>query len=125
MLLKDEKDVRDELEMESIESSEVADILEKHYKCAVKPASVRRGEAGLEVAVFLAEKQGVKIETMIKRGHAAETIVTIAKEENVDMIVIGSHGRRGFDRIQLGSVADRVSKLAWCPVLIIKPESVE
>ncbi|MCI2427396.1 universal stress protein, partial [Candidatus Acetothermia bacterium] len=48
-----------------------------------------------------------------------------AKEENVDMIVIGSHGRRGFDRIQLGSVADRVSKLARCPVLIIKPESVE
>ncbi len=89
MLLKDEKDVRDELEMESIESSEVADILEKHYKCAVKPASVRRGEAGLGVAVFLAEKQGVKIETMIKRGHAAETIVTIAKEENVDMICQG------------------------------------
>jgi nucleotide-binding universal stress UspA family protein len=117
------KDRRYELDVKGIDSKEVVDILEKHFKRVVKPASVVFGEVGLEVAELIAERQGVKLKTMIERGEAPQTIVKIAKEENVDMIVIGSHGLRGFNKILLGSVAESVSKLASCPVLIVKPES--
>jgi len=115
---KDEKGIKD---VKNIESKEISAILEKYYEQAVKPSSVVHGEAGLEVADFLATKYGVKLETLIERGHEASVIVGIAKKYHVDLIVIGSHGMKGLDKFLLGSVADKVSKLSHCPVLIIKP----
>ncbi len=117
------KDAGDKLDLKGIQSKEVIDVLEKHYTEATKPIVLAHGEAGLDVAVLLAKKQGVKVKPMVKAGHAAQTIVRIAKEENVDIIVIGSHGLTGFDKLLLGSVADKVSRLAQCQVLIVKPES--
>ena len=53
-------------------------------------------------------------------GEAAAEIVKVAKLWSADLIVIGSHGRHGFDRLILGSVAESVSRSAPCPVLVIK-----
>lgn len=53
---------------------------------------------------------------------AAPAIVEFAAEENVDLIVMGAHGRRGFRRFLLGSVAEEVVRLAPCPVLTIRGE---
>ena len=47
-------------------------------------------------------------------------IVTYAKSRKHDLIVIGSHGRGGFDKVLLGSVANGVSQKVRCPVLIVK-----
>jgi len=47
-------------------------------------------------------------------------IVVFAKSRKYDLIVIGSHGRSGFDKTLLGSVANSVSQKAKCPILIIK-----
>ncbi|KVL28294.1 universal stress protein UspA [Burkholderia territorii] len=49
----------------------------------------------------------------------AQRIVGLAGELNADLIVIGTHGRRGFRRVVLGSVAERVLRQARCPVLMI------
>ncbi|HDR9767981.1 TPA: universal stress protein [Burkholderia cepacia ATCC 25416] len=46
-------------------------------------------------------------------------IVRLADETGADLIVMGTHGRRGFQRLFLGSVAERVLRLATCPVLMI------
>ncbi len=54
-------------------------------------------------------------------GYAAEEIVKKAKEEDVDLIVMGTHGRKGLDRILFGSVAESVVKNAQQPVLTIRP----
>jgi len=58
-------------------------------------------------------------------GEPAEEIVRLANEEHVDLIVMGTHGRRGLGRLVMGSVAERVVRLANCPVVTVKSPVVE
>jgi nucleotide-binding universal stress UspA family protein len=53
-------------------------------------------------------------------GRPAETIVRLARERNVDLIVMATHGRTGLGHAVLGSVAEKVVRLAPCPVLTVK-----
>jgi nucleotide-binding universal stress UspA family protein len=53
-------------------------------------------------------------------GKPADEIVRCAEEEGVDMIVMGTHGRRGLSRLLMGSVSEAVVRRAPCPVLTIK-----
>ena len=53
------------------------------------------------------------------RGDEAEEIVNYAKQRGIDLIVLGTHGRTGFSRALLGSVAERVVRTAPCPVLTV------
>jgi universal stress protein A len=63
--------------------------------------------------------QGIAVRTKVVRGQAADEIVREAKSEKVDMIVTSTHGWTGWRRFMFGSVAERVIRLASCPVLII------
>ncbi len=54
-------------------------------------------------------------------GDFSEEILACAEEEKVDLIVMGTHGRKGVDRLLFGSVAERVLKGAPCPVLAVRP----
>lgn len=65
----------------------------------------------------------VAYEGTVLFGHVAEEIITYAHDKNVDLIVIGTHGFKGLDRMLLGSVAEKVVKLAPCPVMTIKAHS--
>ena len=58
-------------------------------------------------------------------GHAAEEIISYAETENVDLIVIGSHGHKMLDKMLFGSVAEKVIKLSPCPVLTINTYRLE
>ncbi|MEP6912120.1 MAG: universal stress protein [bacterium] len=72
----------------------------------------------------LAEREecaGLEVEQMIVHGEAASEIVRVAKERNVDLIVVSSHGRTGLGRILFGSTAEAVVRHASCPVLVVKP----
>ncbi|WP_045216780.1 universal stress protein [Desulfonatronovibrio magnus] len=55
-------------------------------------------------------------------GYSSEIILDFARIENIDLIVMGTHGRTGFSRMLLGSVAERVVKSAQVPVITIRPE---
>ncbi len=61
------------------------------------------------------------VQGKILTGYAAEEILNAAKEEQADMIVMGTHGRKGIDLILFGSVAEKVVKGASCPVLTVHP----
>lgn len=54
------------------------------------------------------------------RGVPYEEILKFAQEENIDLIVIGTHGRKGLDRVLFGSTAERVVRNASCPVLTVR-----
>jgi len=54
-------------------------------------------------------------------GNASEEIIKYAQEEQADMIIIGTHGTKGFERVLMGSTADRVLQKAPCPVLVFNP----
>lgn len=61
----------------------------------------------------------VSVRSIIKEGTPANAILETAEEEDVNLIVIGSSGKSGFDRFLMGSVADKVSKSAKCSVLVV------
>ncbi len=54
-------------------------------------------------------------------GDIVDEILDLAQAENGNLIIMGSHGKRGLEKILLGSVAERVLKNAHCPVLIMNP----
>ena len=64
---------------------------------------------------------GLEVEEMIVHGEAASEIVRVAKDREVDLIVVSSHGRTGLGRILFGSTAEAVVRHASCPVLVVKP----
>jgi nucleotide-binding universal stress UspA family protein len=65
-------------------------------------------------------KKGIEIETVVKFGNAAETIIKTCNDRNIDMIVIGSHGRHGAKKFLLGSVSSKVVDHSPCDVLVVK-----
>ena len=74
------------------------------------------------MAQFVSENfEGVDTKAEVVVGYAAEEILEIAAKEDADMIVMGTHGRKGIDRILFGSVAERVVKNSHIPVLTIRP----
>ena len=61
----------------------------------------------------------IKISSIIREGSPAKSILEVANEENIDLIVMGSSGKSGFDRFILGSVSEKVVNAAKCPVLVV------
>jgi nucleotide-binding universal stress UspA family protein len=67
-----------------------------------------------------ARKQGVQAGALVLAGAPHEAIAEAAKDNNVDLVMMGTHGRKGVSRFFLGSVASRVISTAPCPVLTIR-----
>ena len=67
-----------------------------------------------------ARAAGVPVTTAVLLGTPANAIVEAARTDGADLIVVGTHGRTGFERILLGSVAERVVRTASCPVLTVR-----
>ncbi len=78
------------------------------------------GERYLKYIVNLANSEGVKASSLLAKGRPYEQIVHLAKGLKMDLIVMGTYGRRGAERILIGSVAERVIEYSVCPVLVIR-----
>ena len=65
------------------------------------------------------EEAGVVIDVAVKEGEAYEAITSLAQKNNVDLIVMGSHGRKGLQSILMGSVTERTIGYTACPVLVV------
>lgn len=64
---------------------------------------------------------GLEPRIVVHEGLEHEAIAALARDEHVDLLVIGTHGRRGFNRLFLGSVTEKVIRTAPCPVLTVPP----
>ena len=62
----------------------------------------------------------LKVEILMRKGKVVQEILAQAKASRSDLVVIGSHGRGGVQRLVLGSVAEKVLRLATCPVLTVR-----
>ncbi len=108
----------------------VAPSLSEYLGFHVPPSSIENfvGEivtgADKTMSDFVDEHfAGVDCEGKVMTGYAAEEILETAKKEKADMLIMGTHGRKGIDRILFGSVAEKVVKSASCPVLTIHPKA--
>ena len=68
----------------------------------------------------LMRESGVETSIDVRVGRPDEAIIACAKERGADMIVMGSHGRTGLERLLVGSVSERVIGHAECPVMVVK-----
>ena len=79
-------------------------------------------EGGKERLQEFVKKHGlgeIRPELVVHEGVAPDSILSFAQARKTDLIVMGTHGRRGYDRVVLGSVTNRVMRRAPCPVLAI------
>jgi nucleotide-binding universal stress UspA family protein len=97
---------------------------------AVPPPELGRklaDEAANELKRFVPDKvpPGVTVKRKVLHGSAFVAIVRLAREENVDVIVMGTHGRSGLKHILIGSVAEKVVRKSPCPVLVVRPPDAQ
>src|SRR6056297_2390105 len=78
------------------------------------------GTTALDDVTAIAEGQGVDVERELSDGNPAREIVRYAEDENCDLVVMGTHGRGGIDRLLLGSVAEKVVRSSTVPVLTVR-----
>ena len=74
----------------------------------------------LAALVAKARKAGVRAKGLLMDGPPYERIAQAARRKRADLVVIGTHGRTGFAKLFLGSVASRVLAIAPCPVLTVR-----
>jgi len=90
--------------------------IEEFQQQAIDSATKRMAAAATEFS-----KKFPKLETRVELGAPAEKILALVQKENIDLIVMGAHGRTGLERVIFGSVANKVVKSATCPVLTVHP----
>jgi nucleotide-binding universal stress UspA family protein len=78
------------------------------------------GARALGRVVDLADERGVPVERRLVDGSPSKRIVAVAEEADCDLVVMGTHGRGGIDRLLLGSVAERVVRESPVPVLTVR-----
>jgi nucleotide-binding universal stress UspA family protein len=93
-----------------------ADIYEE-----VVVAMRREAEAGFDRLLGSIAGSGLKVRIRQEDGPPAQRILHTVDEESADLLIVGTHGRAGFQRLLLGSVADRLVRQAACPVLTAPP----
>ena len=96
---------------------------EAETKADVRQSLEEEGEVALDDVAVHAEEAGVTAQTSMEEGIPHRTIVDYADREGIDLIVMGTHGRTGRDRVaNLGSVTERVVESASVPVLVVHIE---
>ena len=83
------------------------------------------GKAKLLEFVNKHSRNGVEPQPVVDQGNSSDLILSYAQQHNIELIVMGTHGRRGFDRMVLGSTTDRVIRRASCPVLVVSDPSLK
>jgi nucleotide-binding universal stress UspA family protein len=71
-------------------------------------------------AVSLANARGISAKGRVIGGHPGEALIAAAQQQGADLIVVGSHGRQGLQRLFLGSVAENVVRNSPLPVLVVR-----
>jgi nucleotide-binding universal stress UspA family protein len=104
--------------LDSTIADEIAGVTAKKLD-AVKQDLVAKGKSYLDYLVRLARASGVQAEQVIRHGTPYGEIANLARERDVDLIVIGRVGCRGARCALAGSVAERVIEYAHCPVLVV------
>ncbi|HEU5074067.1 MAG TPA: universal stress protein, partial [Polyangiaceae bacterium] len=95
------------------------------YRLSMADAQKRLHEHVTDRVDDFGERTGKKFSrcvSHIRLEFAAEEIAQLAADVHADIVVVGTHGRRGLRRLFLGSVAEGVVRLAQCPVLVVRPK---
>jgi nucleotide-binding universal stress UspA family protein len=79
--------------------------------------------AALDEIVEESRRAGAQVDTQLRRGPPWNELTNAASELGADLVVVGTHGRRGISHALLGSVAERVVRTAPCPVMTVHAQA--
>lgn len=85
----------------------------------------QESKTATEYVADRARSIGLEAEKIITEGHPAEKIIKFAEENSIDLIVMGTFGKGGFNRLLMGSVANKVTRTSKIPVLIVPIRDIE
>ncbi|HHV25027.1 MAG: universal stress protein [Methanosarcina sp.] len=80
----------------------------------------RVGHEATSYVEKIGKAAGLEVETRVLRGHPAEKILSFSEDNNIDMIIVGSLGKGGYERVLLGSVSEKIVRHAKIPVLVVR-----
>lgn len=80
----------------------------------------KEGEKAVSKVKEIGESSGVIVEEVLFEGHPSDEIINFAKENEIDLIVMGTLGKSGIDRFLLGSVAEKVVRNSSVPVMVVR-----
>lgn len=87
---------------------------------ALRKDRLEKGKALLAAAADKLRKAGFTVESLVSEGDVRSSIIDSASEGKADLIVVGSHGRKGLDHFLMGSVSEFVARHATCSVEIVR-----
>ena len=82
--------------------------------------SAREGREKLAKLLTAEERGTLDVESYVGFGSPADQIVDYAEKHSIDLIVMGTHGRAGVEKMWLGSITEKVLRKAHCPVLVVR-----
>ena len=80
----------------------------------------KEGKEKLAAILTAEEKERLNLTSYVGFGPPANQIVEYAEKNDIDLIVMGTHGRSGLEKMWLGSVTEKVLRQAHCPVLVVR-----
>ena len=91
--------------------------VDQDYENAVALAQRRLEERAASATL------GSRVKTVLRRGEPVQVLAAMARDENIDLVIVGTHQRRRAGDILVGSVAERLIRLAPCTVVVVKPRT--
>jgi nucleotide-binding universal stress UspA family protein len=86
----------------------------------MREAMKKEGKQAVNYVTGVGEMEGIKVESVLLEGHPANELIRYAEEKEIDIIVMGSIGKTGLERLLLGSVAENVVMHSKVPVMVVK-----
>lgn len=104
----------------------LAEVPEAGQEAELKAATeaVNIAKAYLNMVAARVQKEGVKVRSVVLEGTPDGAILGFAHDEEVDLLVMSTHGRTGFSKAIMGSVAEKVALTTRRPVVLVKPERI-
>ena len=108
------------MEKHVVEAEELQAYLDGELEATRRAEVEKHANAKLTALAQKEVPATVRASPIVRHGAAWEEITTLAKERQVDLIIIGSHGYTGFKHMIMGSTAEKVVRYAGCPVLVVR-----
>jgi nucleotide-binding universal stress UspA family protein len=80
----------------------------------------KQGQQAVNYIKNLGEVEGINVESVLLEGDPANELIKYAEKEKIDIVVMGTHGNTGFDRLLMGSVAGNVVRHSKVPVMVVR-----
>lgn len=90
------------------------------YWESVHEAWKKQGHEAVDSVKNLGEKNGINVEPVLLEGNPSEELIRYAEEEEMDIVVMGTLGKTGLDKLLLGSVAEKMVRHSKIPVMVVR-----